>query len=205
MLSMNFYCNTKDVGPPLQYNLLIPVNISPVKKSYSLTDTIWITTDVQGKYFFDIKSNKNVLIDTGHITFSVGYNEFGSNIANPPNGFCDVITSNGVNTNRQLSQWGSGGTIENYGCGQPNYTCRIGFKPNEKGTYWIILQKDVELGSCDNKISPYNAEITYKFEGTDLGLDVFNGLSKNDKGGNDGIKGVTQEINDGKIFIFKVE
>lgn len=205
LLTMDFYCRKDDVIAPVQNTFLIPVNIYPLKKIYSLTDTIWLTTALPNKYLFDTKSNQNILVDTGQITFGAGYNEFGTYITNPPNGFCDVITPNGVNTNRQLSQWGTSGLIENFGCGQTSYTCSIGFKPNEKGTYWIILNQDVPLGNCDNKITPYNAIISYKYVGTDLNLDVFNGLSKNDKGGKDGVKTFTEEINNRKVFVFKVE
>ena len=93
LLTMNFRC-MKDVEPrPFEQAFLIPVDIYPLKKSYSLTDTIWIETDLTNKFLFDTKSNQNILVDSGQITFGAGFNEFGTYITNPPNGFCDIITN----------------------------------------------------------------------------------------------------------------
>ena len=205
LLTMNFRC-MKDVEPrPFEQAFLIPVDIYPLKKSYSLTDTIWIETDLTNKFLFDTKSNQNILVDSGQITFGAGFNEFGTYITNPPNGFCDIITINGVNTNRQLSHWGTCGSIENFGCGQASFKCRVGFKPKEKGTYWLSLAKDLLLESCNNKIVPYYATVSYKYKNVDLNLDIFNSLSKNDKGGNDGIKFYTDKIINREGFVFRVE
>lgn len=205
ILTMNFRCGKDLISRPYEQTFQIPVDIYPLKKTYSLTDTIWIETDIAGKTLFDTKSNQNLLVDTGQITFGAVFNEFGSYITNPPNGFCDVFTTNGINTNRQLSQWGTAGSTEKVGCGQTSFKCRVGFKPNEKGTYWLILDKNLALGSCDTKVVPYYATISYKYKNVDLNVDVFNALSKNDKGGNDGIKFYKEKIDNREIFVFKVE
>jgi len=194
----------EDVPKPFDNSFEIPVDIYPLKKVYTLTDTIWIETDVPDKFLFDLKTNRNILVDSGKITFSATFNEFGTYITNPPNGLADVISLGGVNTNRNLSQWATRGFIENYGCGQLNYKCKIGFKPNYKGAYWLSLPKDL-LGSCVNKVIPYYATISFKFKNVDLNMDVFNSLSKNDKGGNDGIKFYTDKINNREGFVFMVE
>jgi hypothetical protein len=207
LLTMNFQCRKEIFEPkPLVYTLEVPIDIYPLKKSYSLTDTIWIQTDLPTKFLFDTKTNQFIFADTGNITLSAVFNEFGTSITNPPNGFCDIITSNGVNNNRQLSQWGTGGSFENYGCGQSNYKCRVGIKPNQKGTYWLSLFNDLLFESCINKVIPYNALISYKYKRVDLNLDIFNSLSINDKGGNNGtIKFYTDKINNREGFVFKVE
>ena len=202
--TMNFRCMKEDVPKPFDNSFEIPVDIYPLKKVYTLTDTIWIETDVPDKFLFDLKTNRNILVDSGKITFSATFNEFGTYITNPPNGLADVISLGGVNTNRNLSQWATRGFIENYGCGQLNYKCKIGFKPNYKGAYWLYLPKDL-LASCVNKVIPYYATISFKFKNVDLNMDVFNSLSKNDKGGNDGIKFYTDKINNREGFVFMVE
>ena len=204
VFTMNFRCMKEDVPKPFDNSFEIPVDIYPLKKVYTLTDTIWIETDVPDKFLFDLKTNRNILVDSGKITFSATFNEFGTYITNPPNGLADVISLGGVNTNRNLSQWATRGFIENYGCGQLNYKCKIGFKPNYKGAYWLSLPKDL-LGSCVNKVIPYYATISFKFKNVDLNMDVFNSLSKNDKGGNDGIKFYTDKINNREGFVFMVE
>src|SRR5215213_4843203 len=103
VITMNFRCDKDYASKPFEQTFEVPVDIYPLKKSYSLTDTIWIETDITGKSLFDTKTNQTILVDTGKIIFGSGFNQFGTYITNPPNGFCDVITANGVNTNRQLS------------------------------------------------------------------------------------------------------
>lgn len=205
LLSFNFRCVDEAVAKPFEHTFEIPVDIYPLKKVYSLTDTIWLTTDVPTQYLFDTKTNSNVLVDSGMISISAGYNEFGTYITNPPNGFADVITAGGVNLDRFNSQWGTTGYAESYGCGRPDYTCRIGFKPLQKGVYSLMLPTDQFLESCPAKRVPYYASITYRYKNVDLGLDVFNSLSKNDKGGNDGINFYNGKIRDRLVFVFSVQ
>ena len=205
ILTMNFTCVKDNMEIPIEQMFQIPVDIYPLKKSYSLTDTIWIETDIIGKTLFDTKSNQTVVVDTGQLDFGATFNFFGSSITNPPNGFCEIITLRGVNTDRQLSHHGTIGYLDRYGCGQSSYKCRIGYKPLIKGTYWLILTSDRHLQSCPNKILPYYASISYKYKTADLGLEIFNALSINDKGGKDGIKFYTNRINNKEIFVFKVE
>jgi hypothetical protein len=207
LLLMNFRCHKGeelDIKPTEQ-TFEVPVDIFPLKKTYSLNDTLWIETDLQSKYLFDIKSNQSMFADTAQITFGASFNLFGTDVTSPPSGFCDVITQNGVSINRQLSYWSTGGTIEAYGCGQSGYKCRIGYKPNIKGTYALSLIQTLPLQSCPNKIEPYYASISFKYKNVDLGVDVFNSLSQNDKGGKDGTKFYTDKINKREIFVFRVE
>jgi hypothetical protein len=206
VLTMNFRCYKDNlIERPFEQNFSVPVDIVSLKKSYSLTDTIWLETDITGKMIFDTKSNQLILVDTGQIDFGATFNIFGTQVTNPQNGFCDVITIRGVNTNRELGHWGTSGYLDQYGCGQATYKCRIGFKPLIKGTYWLILTSDRLFESCPNKVVPYYATISYRYKSQDLGLEIFNALSKNDKGGNDGIKFYTNKINNKEIFVFKVE
>jgi hypothetical protein len=181
------------------------VDISPLKKTYTLNDTIWIETDVPGKFLFDLNSNQNINADTGKIDFYASFNEFGTYVQNPPNGFCTVVTQAGVNADRQFSQWGTSIYVKDFGCGQPDYKIKIGLKPNVKGSFWLILGKDRLMGTCTNKVVPYYASISYKYKNVDLGLDVFNALSTNDKGGNDGIVYYTNQIRNREIFVFSVQ
>jgi len=204
VFTMNFRCEKDIQGRPLDYTFLIPVDIYPLKKSYSVADTIWIETDITSKILFDSKINQNVLVDTGQITFAASFNEFGTYITNPPNGFCDVITINGINNNRELAHWATYGSIPNVGCGQLTYKCKIGFKPNYKGNYYLSLFKDRLFESCNNKVVPYYATVSYKYKNVDLNLDIFNSLSSNDKGGKNGIKFYTDKINEREVFVFKV-
>jgi hypothetical protein len=205
LLTMNFKCVKDPVLRPYEYSFEAPVSINPVKKTYSLTDTIWVETDVPSKFLFDTKSNQNVAADTGAISFSASFNIFGTSVQNPSTGFCSVITPVGVNAQVQPSQWGTGVNINNFGCGLPNYRLKTGFKPNVKGTFWLILPQSRLMGSCSNKVIPYNAAFSCRFKNVDLGLDVFNTLSTNDKGGRDGIEFYTNKINNREVFVFSVQ
>ncbi len=204
-LTMNFQCNEELQGRPFEQNFRLPVDIYPLKKSYTLTDTIWIETDLPTKLLFDTKTNQNKLADSGQITFGASFNIFGTTLTNPANGFCDIITANGVNTNRQLSPRATAGAIENFGCGQPGYRCKIGFKPNYKGTYCLSLQQNQLLGSCSNKVIPYYATIAYQYKNADLNLDKFNELPDSDKGGSAGIQFYTDKITNRECLIVRVE
>lgn len=204
VVTMSFRC-AKDVPAPFTNTFEVPVDIFPLKKIYSLTDTIWLETDLPSKALYDININQNIIADTGQITLGAGFNEFGTYITNPSNGFCDVISPGGVNITRVLSAGGTGGSSGRYGCGQADYKTRVGFKPNYKGTYWLSLTKNLLFESCPNKIVPYYATISFKFKKVDLNMDVFNSLSKNDKGGNDGIKFYSDKINTREGFVFRVE
>ena len=202
ILSMGFQCRKEPVN--FTYNFQAQVHIFPLKKIYSLTDTIWIETDVPNKNLFDIKTNQNINADTGQIAIMANYNEFTSTIRNPSNGLCDVITGNGVNKDRNLFPGGVQ-TFVVYGCGQPNYKIRIGFKPNYTGVFRITLSKDQIFQNCTNKINKYYATLTYKFKNVDLNLDIFNALAEKDRDGTDGTKFYTDLINNREMFVFKVQ
>lgn len=204
LLTLNFRCE-KELPVAFAQTFEIPVNISPVKKSYSLHDTIWLETDITGKSLFDTKTQQFILADSGSITFRASYFQFGGAIKNPANGFCEVIGANGVMVQRELSTTTTVAAIHNYGCGQAGYKLKIGFKPNYKGTYSLSLLKDILLLKCPNKILPYNASISYKYKNVDLNMDVFNSLSHSDKGYNDGNRFHSNRINNREAFIIRVE
>lgn len=206
ILTVNFRCLKDSPAPhPYEQNFVIPVDIVSLKKSYSLTDTIWLETDITGKMLLDTKSNQLILADTGQIDFGASFNIFGTQVTNPSNGFCDIVTIRGINTNRELGYWGTSGYLDDYGCGQTTYKSRVGFRPLIKGTYWLILTSERPFESCPNKVVPYNATLTYRYKTTDLGLEIFNALPEKDKGGNDGIKFYSGKIMNKEMFVFKVE
>ena len=205
LLTMNFRCEKDVVVRPFDYTFEIPVAIYPLKKTYSLNDTIWLETDLSGKTLYDNKTRQNILVDSGMITLCTSFNAFGTSITNPANGFSEVTSTSGNNISRDLGHWGTVGYLNDFGCGQTSYRCRIGFKPNYKGNFYLSLPQEGLLGSCTNKVVPYYASTAYKFKNVDLNKDVFDALSKNDKGGNDGVKFYTDKIAKREVFVFKVE
>jgi len=201
--ALKFRCS-KDIIPEFEHRFEAAVDIYPVKKTYTLTDTIWIETDLPSKMLYDTKISQNMLADTGNMSFGAVYNEFGTYITNPANGFCDIITASGINTNRVLSQWATSVTMNNFSCGRPDYKYRIGFKPNQKGTFHLMLPRDIFFESCPNKSVPYNATISFKYKNIDLGQDIYDALNAVDKGGNDGIIYIHQNIGQRRTFVFRV-
>ena len=199
---MGFQCSKEPAN--FDYNFQAQADIFPLKKSYSLTDTIWIETDLPNKFLFDTKSNQNVNADTGQVSLMVNYNEFASTTRNPSNGLCDVITINGANKDRHLFPGGVQ-TFITYGCGQSNFKTRIGFKPNYKGVFRIQFVKDQLFQNCSNKIIKYYATISYRFKNVDLNPDVLNSIPEQDRDGTEGTKLYTQMINNREMFVFKVE
>jgi hypothetical protein len=205
LMGLNFQCERDFESKPFEQTFQIPVQISPFKKSYPLSDTIWIQTEVPNKFLFDTKTAQSINADSGRIDFSAVFNRFGTDITNPAGGFCDIITSNGINIERGLAQWSTAGSFSNYGCSQPDYRVRIGFVPKVRGTYWLVLFKDILFGSCTNKVNPYYASLSFKYTNPDLNLDVFNALPDDIKGGNNGKGFYTEKINNKEVFIIRVD
>ena len=203
--SMNVDCNKRGLTDfhPDDYKFEIPVKITELKKTYALADTIWIETNQTAKTLFDLKSNSLVTADTGFITFGGSFNEFGTTITNPPNGFCDVITPAGLNVGKDNGYWGTGVRFE-YGCGQPDYKVRLGFLPHYRGTFYLQLYEQDNLQACPEKHIRYYAQANYKYEALDLGLDIFNSLTDNQQGGKDGRDFYRKEIAAKEIFVFQV-
>lgn len=202
--AVKFKCYKEPMPRPFDHTFEAAIDIYPVKKTYSLTDTIWIETDLPSKILYDTKISQSIVADTGNISFGAVYNEFGTYITNPSNGFCNIITSNGVNINRELSQWATAVTVNNFSCSRADYKYRIGFKPNQKGTFHLLLPRDISFESCPNKIVPYYATISFKYKNIDLGRDIYDALNADDKGGNDGIIYIHQAINQRHTFVFRV-
>jgi len=202
LVSMGFRC--KDLPLNFDHNFQAQVDIFPLKKIYSLTDTIWIETDLPNKLLFDTKSNQNINADTGQIPLIINYNEFASTPNNPTNGVCDVITINGVNKNRYVFP-GSVQAYLEYGCGQPDYKTRIGFKPNYKGYYSLILGNDHIFENCPNKVIKSYSILSFRFKNIDLNMDILNSIPEKDRGTKEGTNFYTEKVNNREMFVFKVE
>lgn len=79
------------------YAFEAPVDLTPLKKSYALADTIWLETDLPTKHLSDKRSNQVVPADTGMLSVGATLTESGIAVVNPPGGFCEIFTRNGVN------------------------------------------------------------------------------------------------------------
>lgn len=87
LLTTKFQCG-KEIEPrPFEHTFEAPVDIFPLKKTYSLNDTIWLETDLPDKVLYDTKTNQSIIADTGQMTLGAVLNAFSTDITNPPNGF----------------------------------------------------------------------------------------------------------------------
>ena len=204
IMSMNFRCSKGYIlPPPNDYEFIADVDIYPLKKTYSLSDTIWIETDLPSKDLFDNITGQNINADTCNIPFGATYNEFGMSVTNPSNGFCKIISSDAyVAVDR--APWSTGALIH-YGCGQPSFKCRVGFKPLYPGAYYLALSSFGRLERCPSKVKPINAIIAYTYKNVDLNLDVYNSLPASIKGDSNSVASFTDQINNREIFVFTVQ
>ena len=208
VLSANFQCQDDIEPEPPAQTFDMPVRLYPARKVYALGDTIWLETDVPDKFLLDTKAGQKVNVDSAQFDFRATFNRFGTQVTNPPEGFCDVITAAGVNTNRELAHWATSGTVNQVGCGQPDYRVRIGFRLKVPGTYAFALQQDQYLGSCSGKAVPYYAGLAFRFQNADLNLDVLEapaaqgGVTASD---DSAVPYYREELRQGRAFIVRVE
>ena len=120
------------------------------------------------------KAPQEVTVDTGSVSLRVSYYSFATKLSNPPGGFSTVVSRNTTNSGTEQSQWATLGKVTSYGCSQSTYRFSIGFKPNYRGAYSLLLTPDLLLESCPGKMIPYHASLNYHFVAPDLNEDLFN-------------------------------
>ena len=207
VLASNFRCK-QEVEPLLPEQVFeVPVKLYPARKTYSLADTIWLETDVPDKFLLDTKTGQKVKVDSAQLPLRATLNRFGTQITNPPGGFADVITTSGVNTNRELGHWATTGFLDAFGCGQLNYRARIGFRLTVQGTYAFALWTDQHelLGTCPGRVAPYYAFLNYRFQNADRNLDLLNSLTSINGISKESIAYYQKEVQQGRAFVVKVK
>src|SRR5689334_5265649 len=94
------------------YNFVEKVDLYPAQKSYKVGDTIWLEYRNAAKMLFDTKTKQNILADSVSIGFQISFNSrMYKSPVNPLDGFCDIISANGVNVNRHLGVYGTGSFV----------------------------------------------------------------------------------------------
>lgn len=176
LFTFGFQCGKDSIAPELKYNFRIPVDVYPLKKSYRLTDTIWIEADINGKALYDTISKQNVVVDSASLSLDVRYVQLAATNTNPPDGFCQIISAANNNIYRQLYKGTTSANFSNYGCGQTSLRWKLGFKPNYTGTYAIFLSSGGSLQFCQGVRQSYYAPYSFQYKPTDLNKDLFDAL-----------------------------
>lgn len=203
---MGFKCH-KDTGDyiPFKQSFKESINLSPVRKTYNVNDTIWLSFSTTDKSLFDTVSKQR--LPTNDIKFKFGcvllpkYNT----PANLSNSFCKFILSNNVVPAYDTTQFGAR-VFYDVGCdGQFTYTINLGVVLKYPGIYLLnLFDAGVMLQSCGNQVSPYqSSELRFVYNLLDCNKDVF--LSIPAAGRQEFPPGFTEAQIDAKIsFAFNV-
>ncbi|HMR84857.1 MAG TPA: hypothetical protein PKE30_17045 [Niabella sp.] len=217
-ISLNFQCGKdKELLPaeseePQIFEMLL--DIDPVKKKYTIGDTIWIDTNLPHKMLSDVKDHTKILVDTVRYNVPFIFRVLTTQTLVPDGGFCEFInpqqlqlaTSSGYYDPRYNVYWNyNTGTIQNFGCNENQYKFKIGIRLNTKGAFYIGISGS-QLTSCvNNENAHQNRYLLFKFNAADVNQDVYNNLPKLSQNNPYWIGFDVTSLNDKKAFIVDVE
>lgn len=173
LICMGTQCNKIEIE--YKYNFLEKVNLYPVQKSYHLGDTIWLQYTNPTKKLFDSRTNQYISAEDVNISFQIGYNSRYNAPVNPTHGFCDFISSNGVNSGRYLGTYGNSISYV-FGCNTNNsYDFTVGVVPTQKGIYSLDLTgvNGTVTGCADNTLTFPLSTIEYSFNVNDCNKEIY--------------------------------
>ena len=197
-LCMSTQCN-KEYTPPT-YTFIEKLNLFPAQKVYHTGDTIWLQYNNVGKKLFDYKSGLEIPVDSISIPFMIGFNGRYNHPVSPADGFCDFVSSNGINVGRYLGDFGSS-DFQNFGCNtNNNFDFIVGVVLKKTGIYSLdLFGAPRYLSSCSNRVSNYiNGTLEYFFNVQDCNKDIY--LTIPGASGN-----MKNKIDSKKAFVVKVE
>ncbi len=204
LLCMGTQCDKE--GIEYKYTFMERINLFPSQKRYRVRDTIWLQYASQNNRLYDNRTSNHVAADTVSVGFQVSFNSRYNATVNPPDGFCDFITSTGVNVGRYLSYYGTG-FFFTFGCNSSNnYDFTIGVIPKQKGIYSLDLSGTPwNVTACSNRISPFPfSTIEYRFNVADCNKDVYLSIPPLSRG--ETPKGSTEgKINSKQVYVVRVE
>ncbi len=219
LVSLNFRCGKQEALLPKEepmpdpVTLEMPLNIYPVKESYSVGDTIWVEANVPDKMLLNTKTKTKELADALRFHVPLKFHVVNKQVLVPAGGLCEFINPGqlqltkdpGYYDARYNVYWNYNNvTILNYGCNESEYKFKLGFRLKAKGAFYIGLSQAALL-SCNEKDPFQNKHISFKYDVQDVNLNVYYGLpllSQNDpyRIGFD-----VKVLYDKKGFIVKVE
>ena len=201
---MGFKCKKDTID--YKYNFVEKINLFPAAKSYKVGDTIWLKYVNTSKLLFDNKTSNHIAADSVSLDYRVSFNSRYNAPVNPPGGFCDYITINGVNVGRFLSDNGTG-SFFTFGCNSSNnIDFTVGVVPKKTGIYSLDMYGGPgNVLSCPNRRAGFPlSTIEYRFNVVDGNKDIYLSIPPNSRG--ETPKGSTEgRIDNKQVYIVKVE
>ena len=186
--------------PPPKYTFIEKLNLFPAKKVYHIGDTIWVQYNNVGKKLFDYKSGLQIPVDTISIPFMIGFNAIYNYAASPVGGFCDFVSSNGINVGRYLGDFGTS-DFQNFGCNTNNsFDFKVGVVLKKTGIYSLdLFYGSRYISTCSNSFSNYvDGTLEYYFNVPDCNKDIYLTIPR--------ASGyIINQIDSKKAFLIKVE
>lgn len=203
---MDFRCSKESFPIDYQHNFVEKVDLFPAQKTYHIGDTVWVQFVNSDNKFLDARTSQRVLADSLSIPLQLTLDALYNTAVNPAAGFCDFVTSSGVNTGRTLGHFGTGSVLE-FGCGTSNsYSFKIGIAFKEKGIFMVNLSGKLDVKGCSNRVNRYpNSNLEYTFNLGDGNKDVYFSIPLQTRGGKKASDAVESMIDGKKAFVLRVE
>lgn len=149
-------------------------NLSPVRKLYSINDTIWVEFNTSSKTLFDTISNQRLTSDAVKFKFGAALLAKYDTPDNPSGGYCDFILPGNVSASFVSTRSGTTTSFD-VGCNNaPNYNIKIGVVLKHKGYYNLDMATRSRIEPCNGQSNPYpSSSILFTFNVTDNNKDVF--------------------------------
>jgi hypothetical protein len=205
-LFMDFRCSKEPYEIDYQYNFVEKVDLFPAQKTYHIGDTVWVQYVNTDNKFLDSRTSQRILADSLSIHFEVSLDAMYNTTVNPPAGFCDFVSSAGVNIGRSLGHFGTGSFLE-FGCNTSNsYSFKIGIVFKEKGIFILNLSRELDVYRCNGSVKNFpDSNLEYTFNLGDGNKDVYFSIPFASRGGKKASNAVESMIDGRKAFALRVE
>ena len=200
LMNIGLQCDKDDMGYKEEYSFLEKISLTPYKKTYFISDTIWLQFQTSDKSLFDRFTGSRISTDTTFLQTTINYNRrFPSDTINDFFGSVKVnggmdMTFTSSNLNFNLLRFKTE-------CTNNPYFFRVGFVPNKTGIY--IISAGAFVNNCPNKLKFQYSALQFTFDLADCNKDVWLSIPPNSRGGETGVTDL--RIDRKELFVFKVE
>jgi hypothetical protein len=195
-------CYRDDIPEPKPvYDFAEKIILSPYKKTYAITDTIWLQFKTTDKKLFDKISNSRVSTDTTHLYMHFNYSKLYPfyNVANSE--LCSVVFTGNLNYS-SFTRPEFYNVIEvDTDCNSNFYFIKIGIVPKNTGIFLISIGASVR--NCPNKKVHSYIKTSFTFDLADCNKDVFLSIPASSRGAGQDLTEL--QLDNKELFAFKVE
>jgi hypothetical protein len=212
-----FSCKIETVEPTFRnfYTFDIPVSMNNVKMEYNANDIVWLEISIPDKMISDVETMEEVFVGNARFPLEISAEEISKSPADSNQ--VSMILQNGTLL-IDSSFHSNGINYLTFGCPESNYLFKAGIQFKKPGAYLLSLNP-VELAKSvvfnestdcniylNQTILPKGtdvASVSYKFEGMDLNLEVFNDFANGNSINRDQAE-VENQIAEKQVFFVKV-